>query len=116
MLMVLAARWIAASGALRGSAAGLSGAGTAVLAGRSLFLRIARRNIERILARPEWACVFSFQAFRSWLLVGVMVTLGMLLRHSHLHRAVLAYVYLSIGGALFLASLPYYRLLARQRP
>ena len=42
----------------------------------------------------------------------VFVALGITLRHSPLPRVILAYIYLSIGGALFLSSLAYYRLLA----
>ena len=55
--------------------------------------------------------MFSFQAWKSYLLVAFMIALGITLRHSALPRPILAGVYLAIGGALFLSSLRYYRLL-----
>jgi hypothetical protein len=112
MLVALATGWIARSSLLVGVCASALGAGTAVFAWRALFSRIARRNIDRIRAKEGWACVFSFQAWRSYLLVAFMVALGVTLRHSAVPRAILAYVYLAIGGALILSSLAYYRLLA----
>lgn len=112
MLVALATGWIAHSSVLAGAVASVFGAATAVFAWRVLFSRIARRNIERIQAKEGWACVFSFQAWRSYLLVAFMVALGVTLRHSAIPRAILAYAYLAIGGALSLSSLAYYRLLA----
>lgn len=72
------------------------------------FVRIARRNIDRIDGGPTRVCVFSFQPWKSYLIVLLMVALGFGLRHSELPRLALAPLYISIGGALLLASAHYY--------
>jgi hypothetical protein len=82
--------------------------GVGVLAYVFLFSRIAAKNIERIGRQPLRVCLFAFQAWRSYLLIGVMMALGFTLRHSHLPRLILAAIYLVIGTALTLASSLYY--------
>ena len=72
------------------------------------FSRIARKNIDRIYHSHENACIFSFQAWKSYLIIVVMISLGIFLRRSPIPRQYLAVVYLTIGCALFLSSLLYY--------
>jgi hypothetical protein len=86
----------------------LAGFGVGVLAHVLLFSRIAAKNIERISRQPLRVCLFAFQAWRSYLLIVVMMALGFTLRHSHLPRLILAAIYLVIGTALTLASSLYY--------
>ena len=43
----------------------------------------------------------------------VMISLGLFLRHSSLPKQYLAVIYLAVGGALFLSSFYYYKLLWR---
>jgi uncharacterized membrane protein len=66
------------------------------------------KNIQRILLQPERVCFFAFQAWKSYILVAVMVLLGYTLRHSHLHRLILAMIYSGIGTGLTLSSALYY--------
>jgi hypothetical protein len=76
------------------------------------FSPLARKNLARVYAQApgkDKVCLFAFQNRRSYLLLGVMILLGYLLRHSFLPRAYLSPVYVAIGSALFLASLIYYR-------
>jgi hypothetical protein len=113
MLIVLAAGWVAAARRVPGAAAFLGGLTTAVVAHRYLFSRLVERNVARIAAGPERPCLFSFQAFRSWVLVAGMVTLGFVLKHSAISRTALASVYFAVGGALLLGSVRYYRALRR---
>ena len=83
-----------------------------VLAWRWGFTRLVRRNVARIWSLApgkERVCIFAFQNVRSYLLVGVMMTLGFLLRHSALPRLALAPAYLAMGVTLLLSSLGYYR-------
>lgn len=92
--------------ALSLSAAGIvTGAG----AGVSRFSSIARRNVSRIAAAPDIACVFSFQAWDGYLIMTFMIGLGVLLRHSAVPKWALAPVYLAVGTALLLASINYFR-------
>lgn len=77
------------------------------------FSGIARKNIDRICLLSEKGCVFAFQAWKSYLIIVIMIALGIILRHSPIPRQYLAIVYMAIGGALLLASLHYYRWLWR---
>ena len=77
------------------------------------FSGIARKNIDRICLLSEKGCIFAFQAWKSYLIIVVMIALGIILRHSPISRQYLAIVYMAIGGALLLASLHYYRWLWR---
>jgi hypothetical protein len=47
------------------------------------------------------------------LIIAVMISLGLFLRHSSLPKQYLAVIYLAVGGALFLSSFYYYKLLWR---
>jgi hypothetical protein len=87
---------------------GLVGMALALVAYRFGFSRIAHSNIERIRLAPEMACLFSFQAWRGYLTIALMIILGILLRSSQIPKYYLAIPYTMIGGALLLASLLYY--------
>jgi len=73
------------------------------------FSGIARKNINRICLLPEKGCIFAFQAWKSYLIIAFMITLGIILRHSPIPKHYLAIIYTTIGGALLLSSLHYYR-------
>jgi hypothetical protein len=108
MLCVWAYVWLAAeplSTAVALAAAGLVGA---LAAWRLMFAPIARSNIERIEQAPIRACLFSFQAWRGYVIMVAMIALGALLRHSAIPRTWLAPVYAAIGGGLLLASVGYH--------
>lgn len=109
MLWVLAGRWLArmdwryiAIGAGTGLALGL-------VIYRFGFSRIAKKNIYRIAAKSNPACVFAFQAWRSYLLIAIMISVGIALRHSTLPRLLLAVIYSSIGTGLACSSTLYYQ-------
>jgi len=89
------------------------GAVLATVAYRLSFLRIARRNIRRLFAFQDKVCLFAFQAWRSYIIIAVMITLGILLRRSRIPHSYLAVLYIAIGGALLLSSLSYYSCLWR---
>lgn len=72
------------------------------------FRRMAHANVRRIRQLNERACLFSFMAWKSYLIVPVMVTLGILLRNSPIPKPLLAAMYIAIGGGLFLSSFVYY--------
>jgi len=71
------------------------------------FTPIARKNLARLDRLADPSCVFAFQAWRSYLLIAVMIVLGMTLRHSGLPRPLLAAVYATMGGALLIGSFAY---------
>ncbi len=74
------------------------------------FSRIAARNINRLCLLTERTCVFAFQTWKGYLIIGSMIGLGYVLRSSTFPKQYLAIVYIAIGGALFLSSFSYYRL------
>jgi len=80
----------------------------AMMAHRLCFSRIARKNIARLSLLTEKTCIFAFQRWRSYFLVGLMIALGIALRNLPIPRPYLAVLYTTIGGALFLSSLQYY--------
>jgi hypothetical protein len=54
-------------------------------------------------------CIFSFMTWRSYLIVLVMVSMGIALRHSALPKDYLSILYNGIGLALFLSGIRYLR-------
>lgn len=109
MLIARALLWMTGAGPVAFEL-GACGLGVGILKAQLVFVPMARRNIERINAlapHKERVCVFAFQAVESYLVVGAMITLGILLRMSPLPRLALATVYTAIGSALFLASRSY---------
>jgi len=92
---------------------GISGILLALIAYRFGFSRIVGKNIDRIQQFSEKGCIFAFQAWKSYLIIVIMVALGLFLRYSPLPKQYLAVVYLAVGGALFLSRFHYYALLWR---
>lgn len=82
--------------------------GASSLAAYFGLARIARRNVRHIENRPEKTCFFAFQPWRSYLIIVVMITMGVTLRHSAFPKTWLALIYTFMGGALALASLFYF--------
>lgn len=73
------------------------------------FRHIAAKNIARIQSLPASVCVFAFQAWESYFLILVMMSMGIFLRTSPIFpKLLLAPMYIGIGAALFINSFPYY--------
>ena len=105
--------WLAGEGIVRGVGFELAGLVMAVMAVRRGFGGIAKKNIRRLRRLPDRGCFFAFQAWKSYLIIIIMIALGSALRHLPIPKIYLAVVYTAIGGALFLGSFHYYRHLAR---
>ena len=75
------------------------------------FLKVADKNLGRISHLKDKPCVFSFMSWKSYLIVMVMVTMGITLRHSSIPKQYLSVVYIGIGLALILSSIRYFRVL-----
>jgi len=113
VLCRLAYHWLAV---IRGRGAvplELLGIVLALTAHQFCFSRIAQKNIARLSLLTEKTCIFAFQRWRSYFLIGLMITVGIALRNLPIPRPYLAILYTTIGGALFLASLQYYGCLWR---
>lgn len=110
---VTAISWLTDGGMGRGVALSLAGLILAMLSVRWGFGGIAKKNIRRLRRLPERGCFFAFQAWKSYLIIMVMIAIGVTLRQSSIPKHVLAVAYTAIGGALVLGSFYYYRHLAR---
>lgn len=75
------------------------------------FLKIADRNLKRLLPITEKKCVFSFMTWKSYIIVLIMVSIGITLRRSSIPKNYLSVLYNGIGLALFLSGLRYFRFL-----
>jgi hypothetical protein len=73
------------------------------------FLKIADKNLSRLMPLAEKRCIFSFMTWKSYIIVLVMVSMGIALRHSALPKQYLSVVYNGIGLALFLSGIRYLR-------
>jgi len=110
MLLRYAVVWLLPVAVPLAVALAVAGAVLGAVATRYVFLGIARRNIVRIEEGPDIACAFSFQAWRSYVVMFAMIALGVTLRRSGvLPHPVLAVVYEAIGVALLAASILYHR-------
>ena len=109
MLCSMAYYWLKVVDWLTAFPFGLFGIILSLVVYRFGFSGIARKNIDRICLLPEKGCIFAFQAWKSYLIIVVMITLGIILRHSPIPKHYLAIVYTTVGGALLLSSLHYYR-------
>jgi len=109
MLCWFAVMWLIASDWPSIIGYGLAGSGLAVLANYLAFSKIAGRNIDRLNQMPAKVCIFAFQAWKSYLIIALMIILGSVMRHSPVPKQYLSVIYIAVGGALFMASLQYYR-------
>jgi hypothetical protein len=107
-LCLLAYNWLAEIPSSRALVLGFFGIFLALPVYRFGFSGIAKRNMERIGLGPESVCLFSFQAWRGYVTIGLMIAIGGALRSSPVPKPYLAIPYATIGGALLLASFLYY--------
>ena len=73
------------------------------------FIKLADKNLARLLAITEKRSIFSFIKPASYLTIIFMVALGITLRHSSIPKQYLSIVYNGIGGGLFLSGIRYIR-------
>lgn len=80
------------------------------------FSKLVLRNIARIHALPEWACAFAFTAWHGYLMIGLMMTLGIVLRNSPIPRIYLAVPYAIMGAILLAGSARFVKEYLTSRP
>jgi hypothetical protein len=73
------------------------------------FIKIADKNLNRILPLTEKKSPFSFMTWKSYMIVLIMVSMGIALRHSSIPKRYLSILYNGIGLALFLSGIRYFR-------
>ena len=73
------------------------------------FLKLADKNLSRLLPLKEKRCLFSFITWKSYLIIVVMMTMGITMRHSSIPKQYLSILYNGIGLGLFLSGIRYFR-------
>ncbi len=109
MLVSFAFVWLSARG---GKGAYILGGGGLILSWfihRFGLMRIVDRNLGRILPIEGKRCLFSFQPWKSYIIILVMIAMGVTLRHSSFPKPYLAVVYMAMGAALLLSSRHYWQ-------
>lgn len=82
----------------------------------AIFSRIPKKHIKRIknISLPN-PCAFSFFSFRSYLLMAIMITGGIMLSHSGLlSKTILFTFYLTMGTPLIISSLKFFQSFAHE--
>lgn len=87
----------------------LLGVFTGLLIHHRGFLRIVNKNLKRIHHLKDKFCLFGFMSWKSYILIAVMMSFGIILRNSGLSRIYLSVIYMGIGLALGLSSIRYFR-------
>jgi hypothetical protein len=86
------------------------------LKARFVLLRTARRVVDRIRTRGDDRCIGGFVSWRTWAFIGLMATIGYVLRHGLLPHAVVGFIYVAVGVALLVAATSIWRAWRRFRP
>ncbi len=89
----------------------LAGAGVAagLVKGRFVLRTMAERNAARIIVRGDGRCLGGFLSLKTWLLVALMMTSGIILRRSAVPRPVLGVLYSAVGTALLVGCVTLWR-------
>jgi len=111
MLCRLAYAWLAVINRGMAASLGLLGVVMALVVYYFGFSKIARKNIKRLCLLTERTCVFAFQTWKGYLIIGFMMILGIILRNSAIPKQYVAIIYTTIGGAILLSSFHYHGLL-----
>jgi len=109
MLCSMAAGWLINSEWSSGWIFILSGFIAAMVIHHFGFLRIVDKNLGRIRKIDGKFCVFGFMPWKSYLIIAVMMTMGILLRHSSIPKECLSFIYIAVGLSLVLSSIRYFR-------
>jgi hypothetical protein len=114
MLLSLAFSWLSRASNINMYPLVIAGAAGALLIHHFGFLKIADKNLKRILEMQNKSCIFAFIPWKSYLIIAVMVLMGAVLRHSVIPKHYLAVLYIAIGLALMLSSIRYIRVFIRE--
>lgn len=109
LLGTYAVTWLVRSPGITSLLLGITGLGISLLIYRFGFSRVARKNMDRIDRYSDSACLFSFQAWTGYVIIAVMMTGGIMLKHSPIPKPYLAVLYSVISGGLFFSSFLYYK-------
>lgn len=78
--------------------------GLGILKAFLVIERAAKKNITRIVARPDGMCLGGVYSWGMWLMVVGMMLGGRLLRNSTVPSLVVGVIYVAVGWSLFWSS------------
>ena len=114
MLVFLAYTWLTAAPNINIYLFTGAGVAIALFAHHFGFIKIANKNLNRILQMNGKKCLFAFVPWKSYLIIVIMITMGITLRHSAIPKPYLAILYIGIGLGLILSSVKYMRIFFRE--
>jgi hypothetical protein len=109
MLSVMGLKWVLDSASQHALYFGLGGLAASLPIHYLGFSKIVARNLDRINGIDGKYCLFGFMSWKSYLIIAIMMTMGITLRHSAIPKEYLSVIYIGIGTALVLSSLRYFR-------
>jgi len=109
MLSIMGFKWVLISPEQNALYFGLAGLAASLPIHYLGFSRIVNRNLARINDIDGKYCLFGFMSWKSYLIIAIMMTMGISLRHSSIPKVYLSVIYIGIGTALVLSSLRYFR-------
>ncbi len=110
MLIILATRWLGNLGIKYPGIIVIAGVIPGLLVSVFGFAHIVGKNIRRIEDLDSRPSVFAFQAWHSYVLIAIMMSMGIYVRHSGLIPMILKTPgYYTIGTALSFSSIKYYK-------
>lgn len=115
MLCNLASEWLTQTSASHAFWIGLSSITLALFIYHFGFLKLVKQNADRILTQKDRLCIFSFQPWKSYVMVVIMISMGTTLRHSSLPKQYLAVIYIGFGLAMLLSSIKYFWIFLRNK-
>ena len=65
------------------------------------FKSIIKNNLSRLRSLPERPCVFAFASWKSYFMIALMMTMGIMLRHSSVPKYYLAVPYEAMGSVSY---------------
>ena len=114
MLLSLAYSWLSKASNIKIYPFVITGFAGALVIHHFGFLKIAEKNLKRILEMQDKSCIFAFIPWKSYLIIAIMILMGAVLRHSVIPKHYLAVLYIAIGLALALSSVRYIRVFIRE--
>ena len=73
------------------------------------FSKVVQKNISRISRLPDSVCAFAFAAWKGYIMIGLMVTIGIVLRSSPIQKYYLSVPYTAMGGMLLIGGVRLFR-------
>lgn len=77
-----------------------------------MFIKIVQKNISRIKEK-EPRCFFAFQSIKSYFIVAIMITLGIIIRRLGVDKKIISFIYASVGISLVKSSFIYFKEIRR---